>query len=361
MMQVISAAACTACRSIVSCGAFGAASGALWRDARPLYAKGRCFNKIFPVRSSPYGAAVLALVYISRRPFMGKLRCYSAVLSATLLADCINIDVVRRIEKIDVDHAIPPMGNIVETGTLVYEEKETGFFAAIVSLFSPKKERIPAKGEILARGSYAAQGTVELTFGAYPQKNKNIAQTICIYNYRRYYKWKGDIMFSGKTHEASFLIDAYGPKSGKGVKTFLLDTARTEFFRFEFSGHIGDADFETLPESGAPSFPWWVGDFISDDKTYRLYAVVEIGQEYEYPPGFKDPYAYETRKTFFYPEQKFQIAGESSNTVLAEIHNNAYTLYDTTPEPEREAMKCNIDLFYAVLQASKQIDASSSW
>jgi hypothetical protein len=231
--------------------------------------------------------------------YMSKLRFYIPVLSAVLLAGCISIGTVRRIEKIDVYHAIPPTGNIVETGTLGYEEKKTGFFAAIVSLFSQKKERIPAVGEILAKGIYKAQDVAALAFGAYPQKNKNIAQTIFIYNYRRYYKWKGDIMLSGKTHEANFLIDAYGTKSGEGGKTFLLDTAKTEFFHFEFSGPIGGTDFDATPESEAPSFPWWVGDFIFEDKTYRLYAVVEIGPEYAYPPGFNDPYAYETRKTFF--------------------------------------------------------------
>jgi hypothetical protein len=280
-----------------------------------------------------------------------------------LFVGCISIGTTRRIEKIETDHSIPPTGNIVETGTLLYEEKETGFFAAIVSFFSQKNDRIPAEGEILAQGSYKAQDRAGLAFGAYPQKNKNIAQTIFIYNYQRYYKWTGDIMFSGKTCEANFLIDAHGTESGGGVKTFLLDTAKAGFFRFEFSGPIGGTDFDTLPESGVPNFPWWVGDFISRDKTFRINAVVEIGPEYEYPQDFpyEDPFAYETRKTFFYPEQKFQIVDEPSNTVLAEIHNSAYTLYDTIPEMEREAMKCNIGLFYAILQVSKKIDASSSW
>jgi hypothetical protein len=273
--------------------------------------------------------------------------------------------VVQRTEKIDVNHAIPSAlltGNIVETGTLGYEEKKTGFFAAIVSLFSKKEERIPVAGEILAKGSYKAQGEPRGIYRiAYPQKNKNLPQYILIDTYHVHYKWTGDIMFSDKTHEANFLIDADGTKAGSRNKTILLDTAETEFSRFEFSGPIGGTDFEAASKSGVPSFPWWVGDFISEDKTYRLDAVVQIGPEHAYPPGFQDPYAYETRKTFFYPEQKFQIVDTASNTVLAEIYNNAYTLYDTTPETEREAMKCNIGLFYAVLQVSKQIDASSSW
>jgi hypothetical protein len=264
-----------------------------------------------------------------------------------------------------MNHAIPPTlltGNIVGTGTLGYEEKKTGFFAAIFSLFSKKEERIPVAGEILAKGSYKAQGEPRGIYRiAYPQKNKNLPQSILIDTYHVHYKWTGDIMFSDKTHEANFLIDADGTKAGDRNKTILLDTAETAFSRFEFSGPIGDTDFEVAPESGIPSVPWWVGDFISEDKTCRLYTVVKTELEHTNPPGLKDPYAYETRKTFFYPEQKFQIVDTASNTVLAEIYHNAYTLYDTTPETEREAMKCNIGLFYALLQVSKQIDASSSW
>jgi hypothetical protein len=165
-------------------------------------------------------------------------------------------------------------------------------------------------------------------------------------------------MFDGRAHKANFLIDADGTKAGDRNKTIMLDTARHEFFRFEFSGPIGSMSFDASdPE--IPNFPWWVGDFISGGKTYRLNAVVEIGLEYEYPSGY--PFAYETRKHFFYPEQKFQIVDTSSNTVLAEIEKNAYILYDTTPETEREAMKCSIGLFYAVLRASEQTESSSSW
>jgi hypothetical protein len=289
---------------------------------------------------------------------MVKLKFCLLSLSAVFLSGCITVVAARPVEKIDTDHAIPPMGNMIETGALGYAEKKTGFF---FNLFSKEEERIPAEGEILAKGSYKAQGKPEgIIRLAYPQKNKNLAQVILESNYHQYYKWAGDIMFSGRALKANFLIDADGTQSGGRNKTFLLDTAKTESFRFEFSGPIGSMSFDASdPE--IPNFPWWVGDFIAQDKTYRLYAVVEIGSEYEYPPGVEDPYAYETRKHFFYPEQKFQIVDVVSNTVVAEICRNAYTLYDTTPETEREAMKCNIGLFYAVLQASKQTDASPSW
>ncbi|MDR1029827.1 MAG: hypothetical protein LBL76_03035 [Treponema sp.] len=291
---------------------------------------------------------------------MVKLQFYLLALSSVLLTSCINISFVPKIEKIDIDHAIPPRGNILETGTLGYAE--TDFFSDLFSFLFSKEARIPVEGEILTKGSYTTQGEVRPIFRfAYPQKNKNLPQQILINTYHLYYKWQGNIMFSGKAYKANFLIDADGPKSGWQGKTILLDTAKTGFFRFEFSGPIGDTDFDATPESGAPHFPWWVGDFISQGKTYRLNAVVEIGPEYAYPPGFKDPFAYETRRTFFYPEQKFQIIDAASNTVMAEIQNNAYTLYDTLPETEWEAMKCNIGLFYAILKASKQTDASSSW
>jgi hypothetical protein len=168
--------------------------------------------------------------------------------------------VIQRTEQIDVDHAIPPvllMGSIVETGTLGYEEKKTGFFVAFVSFFFPKEERTPAEGEIFAKGSYTAQGEPKGIYRiAYPQKNKNLPQYILIDTYHVYYKWKGNIMFSGKSYEVNFLIDADGIKSGNRNKTILLDTAKTEFFRLEFSGAIGYMTFETLPESGIPSFPW---------------------------------------------------------------------------------------------------------
>jgi hypothetical protein len=106
-----------------------------------------------------------------------------------------------------------------------------------------------------------------------------------------------------------------------------------------------------------------VGRVISSDKTYRLNAVVEPGQEYELPSGYpyKDPYAYATGKTFFHPEQKFQIVDISSNAVLAEIQHSSYTLYDAVVETERDAMKCNIGLFYAFLEASRKTSGGLSW
>jgi hypothetical protein len=289
---------------------------------------------------------------------MLKLRFCALVLSAALLAGCISIGAVKPIKKIDVDHALPPTGNIFEAGILGYAEEKTGVFS---NLFSKKGERIPAESEILAKGNYKAQGKPKgIIRLAYPQKNKNLAQVIPANTYHQYYKWTGDIMFSGTTHKANFLLDVDGTESGGRNKTIQLDAAKTEFFHFEFSGPIGSMSFDASdPE--IPNFPWWVGDFISKDTIYRLNAVVEMGPEYEYPPGVQDPYAYETRKHFFYPEQKFQIVDTAAKIVLAEIHQNAYKLYDTTPETEREAMKCAIGLFYALLQASKQTDAGSSW
>jgi hypothetical protein len=55
--------------------------------------------------------------------------------------------------------------------------------------------------------------------------------------------------------------------------------------------------------------------------------VVEIGLEYNYPAGY--PPAYETRKHFFYPAQKFQIVDASSNTFPAGETIDAHFLRST--------------------------------
>jgi hypothetical protein len=177
-------------------------------------------------------------------------------------------------------------GNIVEAGALGYAEERGGFLS---DLFSKKEERNPVEGEMLAKGSYKAQGEPGgILRLIYPQKNKNLTQVIQLgETYHQYYKWMGDIMFSGKTHKANFLIDADGAKDGWN-KTILLDTAKNEFYSFEFSGPIGSMSFDA-EDPEIPNFPWWVGDFIAQDKTYRLDAVVEIGLEYDYT-AFPKPF-----------------------------------------------------------------------
>jgi hypothetical protein len=281
-----------------------------------------------------------------------------------LFASCITFVPISS-EEIEIDHSVIPDGDVVEVGPLGYEEKKTG----LVALFSSREKKLsPAEKEIFVNGSYEAQSNEPspIFYVAYPKKNEKLAgQMILVNTYRMYFKWTGDILFSDKIHQANFLIEANAPKEGGKGKTILLDTAKNDFYRFEFSGPIGYMTFDA--DSEVPAFPWWVGDFTAGDKTYRLNAVVETGIKYHYPENFSgkaipdDPFAYETRKNFFYPKQKFQIVDAESNTVLAEIHNNVYILYDTVPETEREAMKCNIGLFYAILQAAKKTDAGSSW
>jgi hypothetical protein len=159
--------------------------------------------------------------YQSKRWFsMLKPRFCLLVLSAALFAGC-NMLVIRRADKMNIDTSVPSVlliGNVVETGTLGYEEVKIGFFDSVFSLFSPKEERIPAKGEILAKGSYTAQGKPSGIYRvAYPQKNRNLQQHILIDTYHQYYKWTGNIMFDEQTHKANFLIDADGTKSGDKV------------------------------------------------------------------------------------------------------------------------------------------------
>jgi hypothetical protein len=50
-------------------------------------------------------------------------------------------------------------------------------------------------------------------------------------------------------------------------------------------------------------------------------------------------------KFFLKQGQKFQLV-DKSDVVVAEIYGDTYTLYDTLPESEWEAMKQNIGMFY---------------
>jgi hypothetical protein len=95
-------------------------------------------------------------------------------LSAALLAGCIiGAAALEPIEKINTDHSLPVTGNLVETGALGYEEEQTGLIGFFAALFSKKEERVPVKGEILAKGSYKAQGEPGgIIRFAYPRKNK---------------------------------------------------------------------------------------------------------------------------------------------------------------------------------------------
>jgi hypothetical protein len=195
------------------------------------------------------------------------------------------------------------------------------------------------------------RGVIRIGY-SYPQKNKNIPANILLFSekYHTLYKWDGDILFADETYKANIVLDVEGDESGDYNKIILLDSAKTAYTSFEFTGVIGSGIFfEASPESGAPNFPWWVGDFSSGNKTYRPYATTEVEMFI----------SYDTSETFFYPQQKFQIV-DASNAVVAEIQDGAYTLYDTLPEIERDTMKQNIALFYAALQASKIVN-SPGW
>jgi hypothetical protein len=265
------------------------------------------------------------------------------MLGITLLTGCVSAPVVKK----TVDHSYPVLSGVTETGALTYTKEG----------LSSKNKKAPADGEIIAYGQIKAPGEPSgiMRIGAYPQKNKNIPEHILLLaeKYHALYKWNGDILFADETYKANIVLDAECDTiSGDGDKIILLDSAKTDYTSFEFSGVIGSwIFFEASPESGAPTFPWWVGDFISGNKhkTYRLYATTEVETV---PP-------YDTKETFFYQMQKFQIV-DSENVVVAEIQDGVYTLYDTLPEIERDTMKQNITLFYVVLQASKIAD-SSGW
>jgi hypothetical protein len=265
------------------------------------------------------------------------------MLGMMLFAGCATAPVVKK----TVDHSYPVSAEVTETGALTYTK---------AALFS-KNKKAPVDGEIIVYGQIKEPGEPRgiMRIGAYPQKNKNIPEHILFLaeKYHALYKWDGDILFADETYKANIVLDAECDSvSGDGDKIILLDSAKTDYTGFEFTGVIGNwIFFEASPESGASTFPWWVGDFISGNKhkTYQLYAVTEVETV---PP-------YDTKATFFYEPQKFQIV-DASNAVVAEIQNGAYTLYDTLPEVERDTMKQNIALFYVVLQASK-IAGASGW
>jgi hypothetical protein len=244
-----------------------------------------------------------------------------------------------------IDNSYPIIGNIVETGKLSYVEQ---------GILSNKKLPSPQKG-ITGIGKVFSLGFGETTTQL---KYKNINQPIILLLNHRHeqFRWNGNIFYDGDTVQARVVIDIYGREK---MAYFVLNSATTATSYIDFNGSIHES-------GGVTEIPYWFGTFFSSNGMYRLYGVCE--NEYQINPDntllsddekekamalYKENYSNAVSNFFLDTNQKFQIIDNEDN-VVAEIKDDAYTLYDTLPELERINMKQNIGLFHIFYSLVRQ-------
>ena len=140
--------------------------------------------------------------------------------------------------------------------------------------------------------------------------------------------WDGSITVNGKSVNTEITFDVYANKNGND-KHFILTNAAFQKIHLEF-----DDPFD-IYTGGSDYFPFLVGYVNISSSKYRLYAVLD---------NFPNKKFY--NEVFYNPMQKFQLIDEQ-NIVLAEIEKDKYTIYDTTPEVERDSLKYAIALIVA--------------
>jgi hypothetical protein len=263
----------------------------------------------------------------------------------------------------DIDHSYPVTGSIVETGTLSYTKK---------SVIPWKKQTLPQEG-IPIIGRIETIGTPEEFF--FPVDRQIDGNGMPVTNFlpawRQVYLWEGSIASAesriavtahcnDKDAKGGKIFNLYGePNSKTGVISLLHTLDNPDYI--EIHGFVDAAKISR--------YPYYIGNLMTDTNTYQLYMLLEV--EYaltnntelsddelrrKYPMIDDNIFA----TAFYRTDQKFQII-DSSETVVAEIQRDSYTLYDTLPEAERMNMKRDIGWFFTFRKITQTLSRMSGW
>jgi hypothetical protein len=112
-----------------------------------------------------------------------------------------------------------------------------------------------------------------------------------------------------------------------------------------------------------PPYLW--GELVFSGKAYRVFSVIEEDYYEKYSDftererggkwyGYVGSRVEKTANNFLRDGQKFQIL-DSSGTVVAELHKDSYTLYDTLPQTEWNNMKQALALFQTFRITAKRL------
>ena len=156
------------------------------------------------------------------------------------------------------------------------------------------------------------------------------------------YLWDGSVTIDGHSVSADVSFDVYANRDGSG-KQFILTKAAMGQVSLEFND-----PFDIY--RGAGVFPYLVGYAHISGSQYRIYAVLD-----------NSPDRSEFNLDIFYnPLQKFQFLDEQ-DTVVAELEQGVYIIYDTLPATERINIKEALALFVAFKHSSAALKDINGW
>jgi hypothetical protein len=242
----------------------------------------------------------------------------------------------------DIDRSYSATGAVSERGTILFQSKP-GFWK---KLFRNPAAPVPAdESEIIVCLGFEPDlgwdgDWKSLLLEWIPPERSGGTGMILWGDVDRYYG-KCDILFGNAVRKGELRIRRNPAKPTKpkaqenNIILIVLDSATTETVSVEMNDYITTNNFARH----MPPRSW--GDFVLGGRAYQIFSVVE-GVYY----GWRDARAGSTAYEFLRNGQKFQIT-DNALAVVAELQGDAYTLYDTLPEAERDSMKQALALFYA--------------
>jgi hypothetical protein len=262
-----------------------------------------------------------------------------------------------------IDHSFDAIGEVIETGKLTYTKKS----------FLPWQKKVEPHGGINISGKIRQIDSSPSKIIMWVHPNEN--ETVFIGPWHLVYQWNGTIAFDGKTEQAELFLHAYsGNEDGYG-KHFEYN-GNPVSVRIGYEGFITDKNKEyiklrSFPVDLVKDFPCSLGTLTTEQNTYKLYMTTEVeyllindselldeeveqryGLFYKKENGFSD--------LFYRKNQRFQVV-DGNNTVVAEIFDNGYKLYDVLPEQDLLAIKRDIAWFYTYRHLTKYLDSFSGW
>jgi hypothetical protein len=250
----------------------------------------------------------------------------------------------------DMDYSYPVMSAVVERGTILFKYKP-GFWE---KLFYNPDPPVPAnESEIIVYLGFV------LDFGwqsGWIPLERSGSRGVLLWGDTDKRVGKCDILFGNASSEGKLVIRKNPSKPADNESVLMvLDSATTKTVSVEMNDYI--STYRVM--HSMPPYSW--GELVLSGRAYRIFSVIEEAYYARYPDfsqrergidwngfviGTYGSRVETTAKNFLRNEQKFQILG-NSDTVVAELHENNYTLYDSLPQTEWDNMKQALALFHA--------------
>jgi hypothetical protein len=232
------------------------------------------------------------------------------------------------------DYSFPVSGNVLEKNNIV----------SLLKRPIRNNKNIPSAG-ILLEGQINTPIQIETTspFRTIKLKNQPDDTIYFLPPYKKQYLWNGIITIDNYKINANIDFNVFAQVNGIG-KQFILTKASLEKTNFQF-----DDPFDVYDNNR--NFPFLLGYVNISGKSYELYAVKDNSPN-------RIPY---TKDVFYNPLQKFQIIDENQ-TVIIELENGIYTIYDCTNEEEKINFKYAIALLIAFRHSTSVLkNTDNNW